>query len=156
MKSICLQTTKSIVFFRISKLKRFKGDIPATVVLPDMVVDNQLPAILTTMLGSWTVLKNNVPHVELLIQWEGVSPKETLWESLEEMAAVFPSLDLVDKVSLNGYGDDTFSFQLEMVVYDLQKLEEATEVKQVVAGRRGEEEGSDWCMVGASENDKAA
>lgn len=134
--------------FHVSKLKQLKGNLLAMVVLPKVVVANHVAAIPTV------VLKNDVPHVELLILWEGVSPEETLWEPLEEMATVFPFLDLVDKVSSNRCGDDTFSLQHEMLVRDLQKLEEAMEVKDVAAGRGGKEEGSDRRMVGALENNK--
>lgn len=93
--------------FHVSKIKRFKGDLRALVVLPEAIATNWVAVIPEAMLGSQFVLKNNIPQVELLVQWEGEHPHEMWWEFLEAMAAVFQSLDLVDKVDSNGLGDDT-------------------------------------------------
>lgn len=121
--------------FHVSRLKKFKGEVLATVKLPEAVVVNQVATIPTVVLDSRTILKNNIPKKEILVQWEGEHLEETSWESMEAMATFFSSLDLEGKVDLNGNGDDRGVLRREAVLDDLGKLD-----KELAGERSADEE----------------
>lgn len=72
--------------------------------LPEVVISNKVASLPMAVLGSRVLLKGEKQQVEVLIQWEGAHLEEASWEDLEEMCAIFPSLDLAGKVSPNEDG----------------------------------------------------
>jgi len=44
-------------------------------------------------------------NTQALIQWQGLYPKDSTWESIQELLAEFPSLHLEDKVIVEGEQD---------------------------------------------------
>ncbi|XP_077242603.1 uncharacterized protein LOC143883132 [Tasmannia lanceolata] len=93
--------------FHISLLKPYYGPPPQAVCqLPTLSINNQLLISLLTIVGERTVLNNDKPIQQVLVQWHRLLPEDTTWENLHELQLEFSALNLEDKVILHGVGTD--------------------------------------------------
>lgn len=91
--------------FHCSLLKPFKGssETTDTTPLPDQIVHNQ-PLISPLAILDYCQASSGVDsHWEVLVQWSGLSPDETSWESWPQLCRDY---HLVDKVHLQGPWND--------------------------------------------------
>ncbi|XP_077251698.1 uncharacterized protein LOC143890899 isoform X2 [Tasmannia lanceolata] len=93
--------------FHISLLKPYYGPPPQAVCqLPTLSINNQPLISSLTIVGERTVLNNDKPIQQVLVQWHGLLPEDTTWENLHELQLEFSALNLEDKVILHGVGND--------------------------------------------------
>ncbi|PNX96980.1 retrotransposon-related protein, partial [Trifolium pratense] len=90
------QGSKIHPVFHVSQLKPCDSTSTPPLNLPPLAVDNQ-PIVQPLAILGWRH-KEGTDQQQVLIQWEGMLPEDTTWEDLEDMRAIFPDLNLEDKV----------------------------------------------------------
>jgi hypothetical protein len=90
--------------FHVSQLKPCFGDADTVLDLPATAVDNQ-PLILPLAVMDWK-WNDEAKEWQVLIQWEGLFPEDSTWESYQDIMTTYPTFHLEDKVSLDEPGDD--------------------------------------------------
>jgi hypothetical protein len=96
-------TSKIHPVFHVSQLKPCLGDTAATLDLPPTAEENH-PVIQPLSVLDW---KYNTEATEwqVLIQWEGLFPEDSTWESYQEILTNCPAFHLEDKVTLDPPGN---------------------------------------------------
>lgn len=100
-----LEGTSVHPVFHCSLLKQFKGppETADAAPLPDQIVHNQ-PLISPLVILDYRQASSGVDsHWGVLVQWSGLSPDETSWESWPQLCRDYP---LADKVHLQGSWND--------------------------------------------------
>ncbi|KAF7815120.1 Transposon Ty3-G Gag-Pol polyprotein [Senna tora] len=100
-------TTKIHPVFHISLLKPFVGDTSK------LVVPDNFPCITAEELSPYAILDSRMLEVvgvlkrQVLVEWTPGHSDEASWEDVETLCSLFPSLNLEDKVVLEGVEVDT-------------------------------------------------
>ena len=78
--------------FHVSQLKKHVGPtvVPSTD-LPLITDDGKIKAEPEVVLQTRQIPRNNLPVVQWLIQWTGLSPAEATWDDANFIKKVFPS-----------------------------------------------------------------
>ena len=88
-------------------LKPFHSPVSAntspTLALPLLIVDNEPVISPKSIVGTRYTSDSKTPKLQVLVQWEGLLPKDTTWEDWEQLQANY---HLEGKVFLEGPGDD--------------------------------------------------
>ncbi|WVZ13293.1 hypothetical protein V8G54_017823 [Vigna mungo] len=103
------ETSKIHPVFHCSVLKPHHGPPPsvAGTLLSNHYKNGPLVNPLV-ILGTRENNSSDSPHLEVLVQWQGLSPEEATWESWMDIQRTF---NLEDKVLLQGAGNDTINIQ---------------------------------------------
>ena len=93
--------------FHCFMLKPFHSPVLAntspTLALPSLIVDNEPVISPKSIVGTRYTSDSETPKLQVLVQWEGLLPKDTTWEDWEQLQ---PNYHLEGKVILEGPGDD--------------------------------------------------
>ncbi|KAF7831702.1 putative nucleotidyltransferase, Ribonuclease H [Senna tora] len=95
-------TTKIHLVFHISLLKPFVGD------MANMLTPDTLPCFAKDELSPYAILDSRVIEVagnskkQVLVEWTPGHHEEASWEDLDTLKELFPTLNLEDKVILEG------------------------------------------------------
>ncbi|XP_077219675.1 uncharacterized protein LOC143853852 [Tasmannia lanceolata] len=93
--------------FHISLLKPYYGPTPYTLCeLPSQSFNNQPLISPLAVLSTRTVLRDDFPVKQVLVQWRGLLPEDTSWKDETVFQQDYPHLDLEDKVSFQEGGND--------------------------------------------------
>ncbi|XP_077215933.1 uncharacterized protein LOC143850587 [Tasmannia lanceolata] len=93
--------------FHISLLKPYYGPTPHTLCeLPSQSFNNQPLISPLAVLSTRTVLRDDFPVKQVLVQWRGLLPENTSWEDDTVLQRDYPHLDLEDKVSFQEGSSD--------------------------------------------------
>ncbi|KAL4292815.1 hypothetical protein AHAS_Ahas18G0065800 [Arachis hypogaea] len=85
--------------FHVAVLKQFHGDPPVEpITVPYLQSSLQLRPI--AIFDSRSMAFDEGVQTQVLVDWEGASKDETMWEDLEELTRLFPEINLEDKVVL--------------------------------------------------------
>jgi hypothetical protein len=90
--------------FHASKLKPYHGSEQEALPLPLEAFGND-PVVHPIAFPDKQVVAGSSPKV--LVQWSNSFPEDATWETLADIEASFPNLDLEDKVIADGVGDVT-------------------------------------------------
>jgi hypothetical protein len=90
--------------FHASKLKPYHGSEQEALPLPLEAFGND-PVVHPIAFLDKQVAAGRPPKV--LVQWSNSFPEDATWETLADIEASFPNLDLEDKVIADGVGDVT-------------------------------------------------
>ncbi|XP_077237094.1 uncharacterized protein LOC143878734 [Tasmannia lanceolata] len=94
--------------FHVSQLKQFYGPTPQSIcTLPAKGFNNQPVVTPLAILGTRVVLQNDTPVQQVLVQWHGLLPEDTSWKNLAILQSDYPHLNLEDKVTFQGVGNDS-------------------------------------------------
>jgi hypothetical protein len=97
-------TSKIHHVFHVSQLKPCHGAADPALDLPVEAVDNQ-PLIHPLSVLDWK-WDDTTKEWQVLIQWEGLFPEDSTWESYQDIQLTYPTFHLEDKVNLEEQGDD--------------------------------------------------
>ncbi|KAH0705930.1 hypothetical protein KY285_010451 [Solanum tuberosum] len=86
----------SYVWLRVSLLKSFKGEVPATP--PSLPLVQEGRVVPTPC----SVFRSHLNHGnwEILVQWYGLSVEDSTWETVNHFTSAFPDFKLEDKLFL--------------------------------------------------------
>ena len=137
--------------FHISMLKAFNGD-PALQYLPlPMLTAAQGPILQPyALLDSRVVKSAGTESVQLLVQWEGMTPKEATWEEYDTIAQHYPFFNLEDKVVFKEGG----IVMMPKVNKDVLEKDTRHEVVELVTGHNHVAEGEDSKLRGRGHREK--
>jgi hypothetical protein len=96
-------TSKIHPVFHVSQLKPCLGDTAATLDLPPTAEENH-PVIQPLSVLGWKY-NNEATEWQVLIQWEGLFPEDSTWESYQEILTTYPDFHLEDKATLDPPGN---------------------------------------------------
>jgi hypothetical protein len=96
-------TSKIHPVFHVSQLKPCLGDTAATLDLPPNAEENH-PIIQPLSVLDWKY-NTEANEWQVLIQWEGLFPEDSTWESYQEILTNYPAFHLEDKVTLDPPGN---------------------------------------------------
>ncbi|WVZ18566.1 hypothetical protein V8G54_005888 [Vigna mungo] len=103
------ETSKIHPVFHYFVLKPHHGPPPSVVgTLPSNHYKNGPLVNPLVILGTRENNSSESPHLEVLVQWQGISPEEATWESWMDIQRTF---NLEDKVLLQGARNDTINIQ---------------------------------------------
>ncbi|MCH84618.1 hypothetical protein A2U01_0005450, partial [Trifolium medium] len=88
-------TSKIHPMFHVSQLKPCFGDVNPIMDLPAEAVDNQ-PLIQPLSMMDWK-WHDESQEWQVLIQWEGLFPEDSTWESYQDIVMTYPNFHLEDK-----------------------------------------------------------
>jgi hypothetical protein len=97
-------TSKIHPVFHVSQLKPCFGDASTVLDLPVDAVENQ-PLIQPLLVLDWK-WNDEIKEWQVLIQWEGLFPEDSTWESYQDILLTYPAFHLEDKVTLEHQGND--------------------------------------------------
>lgn len=89
----------------MSQLKPFHGTETTRLDLPPNAWNNE-PQVQPLTILDWKQATSNSPAI-VLVQWNGLFPEDTTWETLPELLVAYPDLHLEDKVVFPFRGDVT-------------------------------------------------
>jgi hypothetical protein len=96
-------TSKIHPVFHVSQLKPCFGNNAAALDLPPTTEDNH-PIIQPLSVLDWKY-DDETTEWQVLIQWEGLFPEDSTWESYPEILTTYPDFHLEDKLTLHPPGN---------------------------------------------------
>lgn len=94
--------------FHVSLLKKRVGsETPTAGTLPPLRANGLLRLTPERVLDSRETEREGTRTKEALVLWQGLSVNDATWEDVEQLQLSCPSLDLEDKVNLDGGSNDT-------------------------------------------------
>lgn len=97
--------------FHVSLLKKCQGELGAASIPLSFLTSEKGPLIqLATILQVPHIFRKGQKVSQMLIQWQGLGPKDTTWEDLSHLQTQYPWLDLEDKIL--GYAEGMLHYLL--------------------------------------------
>ncbi|XP_073021562.1 uncharacterized protein [Primulina eburnea] len=94
--------------FHVSRLKPFEGPLPSDPpVLPTVVVGNKFVRFPLAVLAQRKLFRKGTLVPQILVQWSNSAPEDSTWVDFSNFVHEFPQLDLEDKVTFDGDGNDS-------------------------------------------------